>query len=328
MQLYLKFIKHFVKGGMLLKFIKILLTILIIAITSIFGMLLYASNVTENKYQEAKNYIEKGDWISALNLIEQVTHYKDSELLYSYIYPHKLFFEKYETYSQEVKGYNKALLYIDKKESLLKEANKAEYYKDIIELKKVINFKLKELNEKIKYEDTEEKLKEIKLLIQQGNYDKAIEGLNKINGKMYLTQKEQISNYIELLLFIKNSQTDVEASKNDKKQTKSNIIDLKKLENVVARLNPNYQGIMTDEIKKDVEKYVPLDRWVLLYNEKPINDKIITLNVGMKRDEIVLNMGNPERIEYLSNKYGTFEIMYYKDFTIYLDNNVVTVING
>ncbi|EYE88585.1 hypothetical protein Q428_07395 [Fervidicella metallireducens AeB] len=311
-----------------MKFIKLILTILIVAFVSIFGMLLYASNVTENKYQEAKNYIVKGDWISALNLMEQVTHYKDSEELYSYIYPHKLFFEKYETYNEEVKGYKKALLYIDKKEILLKEAKNPEYYKDIMELRKVINFKLKELNEKIKFEATDKTLNEIKNLIQQKNYDKAIEKLNEVNGRMYSAQKEQISNYIELLLFIKNSQNNIEGSKNDKKLTKTNMIDLKELKKIVAKLNPDYQGTLSDEIKIEVEKYIPSEQWVQLYNEKPTTDKIIMLNVGMKRDDLILNMGNPDRTEFISNKYGIFEIMYYKDFTIYLNNNVVTVING
>ncbi len=306
---------------------KLIILILIIG----FGLLYYASNKVEDKYQAAIASMNNGEWSKAVNLIIETPHYKEASELYIYMYPHKLFYSEYTTEADQIKGFNNAANYIKLESDKLKSTNSEKYIVELKELEKVLNFKVLELNAKILDEPVKKNLDESVELIKKGNYQDALLKLQLIsNDSIYGTDKQEIVKYITLLSAIPSN-------------------DLNVITNGITELNPNYAGVLAQEIKITVQTYVDITKWNEIYNAKKTNIagvtntnqstntsqsvqntntvKVKSVEVGMKREEVIGILGNPISNNKISNKYGNYEEMIYSSNRfLYLENNIVTVV--
>lgn len=303
----------------------------VVLFIALFIILFYESGKAEKDYQDAIAYMHRGDWGNALTYIQQVPYYKDASNFYIYIYPHKFFYDKYNTDEDAVKGYKAAVLFIDYQSKNLNGENKEKFLKDLQELKKVLNFKINEYNLKLQYETVQANFKDAVEMIKQGNLQKAVEKLNQVNSFTLDIEKQELLRYINLLNAIKAKD--------------NNAI----MENI-STLDPNYSGDLSADIKKTVQSYVDINKWISIYkgngNVKsiqnvsvqntatqggiqalPISSAIVT--AGMKKEDVIKVLGSPVKENIISNKYGTYEEMIYSGSRyIYLENNIVTVIKG
>jgi hypothetical protein len=168
-------------------------------------------------------------------------------------------------------------------------------------------------------------------LIKKGNYQDALVKLQLIsNDSIYGTDKQEIVKYITLLSVIPSN-------------------DLNAITNGITELNPNYAGVLSQEIKITVQTYVDMTKWNEIYNGKKTNaagssktnqtpntsqsvqntNTAISksVNAGMKREEVIAILGEPASSNKIANKYGNYEEMIYSsNRLVYLENNIVTVV--
>lgn len=303
---------------------KLLIVILLIG----FGLLYYASNKVDAKYQSAIEAMNNGEWSKAESLIIETPHYKEASELYIYMYPHKLFYSQYTTEADAVNGYSNAVDFIKLEKDKLKDTNSEKYITVINELEKVLNFKILELNAKILDEPVKKNLDESVELIKKGNYQEALIKLQSIGSdSIYGTDKQELTKYISLLMVMPSN-------------------DLKVITETIAELNPNYSGVLSQEIKLTVQAFVDGVKWNEIYTAKKqenqgnkntnqasntVQDtqKVLTagsksITVGMKKEDVIAILGNPASSNKISNKYGNYEEMTYSSNRfLYLENNIV-----
>ncbi len=314
-----------------MKILKSAWKILILIILIAFGLLYYASNRVDDKYQAAIKAMNEGQWSKGVSLILETPHYKEASLLYIYMYPHKLFYSGYTTESDAIKGYGNAAEFIKMEGDKLKGTTSEKYISELQELEKVLNFKVKALNAKLLDEPVKRNLDESVDLIVKGNYEGALVKLKNIsNNSVYGIDKQELEKYIALQKIIPGN-------------------DPEAIEAAISELNPNYSGTLAQEIKLGVQTYVDIARWNELYNarlEEGMNmeeeektrepqevvqqaqvNKSKSITVGMKREEVIAVLGNPSSGSKISNKYGNYEEMIYDNSKfVYLEDNIVTVI--
>ncbi|MDF2672946.1 MAG: hypothetical protein K0R09_1211 [Clostridiales bacterium] len=295
-----------------------------------FGLLYYASNKVDDKYQAAIGLMNNGEWSSGVNLIIETPHYKDASELYIYMYPHKLFYSGYTTEADAIKGFSNAVDFIKLERDKLKGTNSEKYIVELNELEKVLNFKIKELNAKILDEPIKKNLDEGVELIKKGSYQEAVLKLQSIgDDSIYGTDKQELIKYVTLLSVIPSNDLDV-------------------ITEGIEVLNPNYDGVLAKEIKLTVQTYLDITAWNEKYNVKKIDGEAVNADqitktpqngqntntvisksvaVGMKREEVVAILGNPATSNKISNKYGNYEEMIYgSNRFIYFENNIVTTV--
>lgn len=296
-----------------------------------FGLLYYASNKVEDKYQAAIVSMNNGKWSEAVSLIVETPHYKEASELYIYMYPHKLFYSQYTTEVDEIKGFNNAVDFIKLESDKLKGTSAEKYNAELKELEKVLNFKVLELNAKILDEPVKKNLDDSVELIKKGDYQDALLKLQLIsNDSIYGTDKQEIVKYITLLSVIPSN-------------------DLNAITNGITELNPNYAGVLAQEIKLTVQTYIDMTKWNEVYNAKRTEVgastntnqtpntsqslqntntvKVKSVEVGIKREDVIAILGNPSSSNKISNKYGNYEEMIYSSNRfVYLENSIVTVV--
>jgi hypothetical protein len=307
---------------------KVLLLIIIV----VFVLLYIASNKVEDKYQKAISAMNKGDWSSAVALISEVPHYKEASELYVYMYPNKLFYSKQGSEESALEAYKSAATFIQENKGSLKGTPDEKYINALSELEKTLNFKIEALTAKIQDEPIKKNLTDGADLIKKFNNQEALNKLNAIdNNSIYGTDKQELIKYINLLNVIPSN-------------------DSKLIFGGIAALNPNYGGILCDEIRSTVQTYVDAVEWNQIYignkDKKPESTQTTdtlqnnqlpaapppvviskSVTVGMKKEEVVQIMGNPAASSVISNKYGVFEKMSYSNNRyVYLENNIVSAV--
>lgn len=314
-----------------MKVLKFAWKILILIVLIAFGLLYYASNKVDSKYQSAIKAMNEGQWSKGVSLILETPHYKEASQIYIYMYPHKLFYSGYTTEADAIKGYGNAVEFIKSEGDKLKGTASEKYISELGELEKVLNFKIKALNAKILDEPVKRNLDEGVELIKKGSYEAALIKLQTIsNNSVYGIDKQELEKYIALQKNIPGN-------------------DLKIIEGSIAELNPSYSGTLAQEIKLGVQAYVDMVKWNELYNAKleegmgieeqgkaQENPEVAqqvpamprkSIAVGMKREEVIAVLGNPQSGSKISNKYGNYEEMIYgNNKFVYLEDSIVTVI--
>lgn len=318
-----------------MKVLKITWKLLLLIIVIAFGLLYYASNKMDNKYQTAISYMNRGDWSNAASLFLETPHYKDSTELYIYVYPNKLYYAKYTTQEDTIKGYTSGIDYINYEVDKLKGTSCEKYYNELIELKKVLNFRILEINAKSVDEPQRENIQMSVDAVKIGSYQDALSKLQLIpEDSIYAIDKNEIIKYIALLNTIPFN-------------------DLKEITKKIAELNPEYEGTLASEIKTSVAPYMDTNTWMELYKEYKgeniasgenntntsgkassdgeTSDNIgsfnKSINIGMERGEVLAVLGKPLSTNKIENKYGVYEILNYENNRqIFLENNIVTAI--
>lgn len=207
---------------------------------------------------------------------------------------------------------------------------KDNYTKDLNELLLVLNFKINELNAKNQEKAVKDDFNNAIELIKKGNLQSAQNKLMGINSTSLINKKEELLNYINLLNAIK-------IQGNNKKDNKQ-IIDL------IAKLDPNYNGELSEDIKKVVQGYIDINKWSMLYEKKSMEAINISnegavlsaslinneVKIGLTRQKVINIMGNPIKDNIINtNRYGIYEEMSFSNGrTIFLENNIVVVIKG
>lgn len=291
-----------------IKNIAILIIEIIFAVSVvIFVSIFIAASRTEDNYQKAIALMNQGEWKSAMGLVDQIPHYKDSSELYFYIYPNSLFYKNYETRDSAIDGYKSALHYMDEEKNKI--SNK-KYKEGLYQLGKTLNFKIEELNVKKQDEGLNIILSDSADLIKKGDFSGATKKLNlivnanaKINSGVEPIKQELIA-YMNFLNAVK-------------------INDKNAILKIAEGLNPNYSGVLSNEIKNDVQAHLDMNEWNNIYignsSSAPQSNAI---TIGMKRADIIAILGEPTKDELISNMYGKFEIMKYDNSRIlYFENN-------
>lgn len=323
--------KHKRRVRKLMKVLKSAWKLVILILLIGFWFLYYASNKVEDKYQAAIASMNSGDWSKAVSLILETPHYKEAAELYIYMYPNKLFYSEYTTEADTVKGYNNAADFIKLESDKLKGTKDEKYITELKELEKVLNFKILELNAKISDEPIKKNLDEGVELIKGGNYQEALLKLETIgNEGIYGTDKQELVKYIALLTVIPSN-------------------DLNAVTKAITELNPNYSGVLAQEIKSTVQTYADMTIWNEIYSAKMADVKkgsginqvsttpqssqntntsiFKSVAVGMKKEDVTLILGNPTSSNKVSNKYGNYEEMIYSSGrNVYLEDNIVTAV--
>lgn len=300
------------KGDNMMRFVKgIKITAAVVAFLGIimFSMLSYASSKTEDQYRLALDNKQRGNYLESIRIVESIPHYKNSSELYIYLYPHKLFTDKYNNLAEKTEGFKKAVSYIKKNKDFLKSKGEDKYVTELSELEKVLNFKIEEMGIQIADEASKKVINEGADLIKQGDYPKALEKLNTIaENNHYAMDKHQLINYINLINAV-------------------NANDNKAINGVLELLNPNYTGILGEDIKKLALSIKFIEEWNSLYTSKnnAVEQKP-TISVGMKKDSLLQLMGNPASSTVIANNYGNFEKMVYGNTIIYLEKGTVTAV--
>lgn len=307
--------------------LKIVISVLIVFAVGAFIIIFYESGKAEKEYQNSINYMKKGEWAKALECIEKVPFYKDANDIYTYVYPNNIFYYNYSNDEDAIESYKKGITFINTKKTSLSGPLKEQYKKDLNDLLQVFEFKISELNAKSEDNVQKEAFNNAVALIKQGDILNAQNKLLNINSTLYNDKKEELLKYINLLNVIKSQGSD----------KKNNAL----IEEAISKLNPDYNGELSEDIKKTVQDYLDINKWVLLYNKNKIINtpkegavlSITTVNndvkVGMSKQNVISVLGTPKKNNIVSNRYGIFEEMIYGDGrVIFLENNIVVVIKG
>jgi hypothetical protein len=299
--------------------IKIIGTTLIVLAFIIGGILFNLSGKAERNYQRAIAYSNNNEWSSALDTVEKIPYYKNSSELYSYIYPIKMFYNKYETAEETLENYNKVLFYIKTEMDNINKIGDEKYVKDINDLQNVIAFKTKITNIKAQDEALKKNLTEAVELLKQGNIDGASDKLHGMAGSIYDGEKNELIKYIALQRAVASG-------------------DQKLIITEIGKLSPSYSGVYAGEIKQSVQAYVDMTKWTDLYvkasNSQGQADagqavpqvvQIPTVVQGMSRDELVAAYGAPSGENVLQSRFGSFIEMIYGVRVIYLEDNKVVI---
>lgn len=287
----------------------IFITTVIIAgifIVTLVSVLFYESGKAEKTYEKAVEYMNKGDFKDALELVKDVPHYKNASEMYIYIYPNKIYDDEFKESADAVDAYKSAILFINTKEEYLNNNNGIKFKNDLDELKKVLNFKINELSAKSQNDFEKNKINDAILQIKQGNTQQGLFYLQYVTSNEYLTEKNEIKNYVNLQIAIQ--------AKDDKS-----------INNCISLLDPNYSGDFSNEIKTLVLSAVDQNKWTSLYKANTSNQNNGVMNCRSK-DDVIRTMGNPVKTNNFENKYGKFEELVYADKTIYIENGQVASI--
>jgi hypothetical protein len=287
----------------------IFITTVIIAgilIVTLVSVLFYESGKAEKTYEKAVEDMNKGDFKDALELVKDVPHYKNASEMYIYIYPNKIYDDEFKESADAVDAYKSAILFINTKEEYLNNNNGIKFKNDLDELKKVLNFKINELSAKSQNDFEKNKINDAILQIKQGNTQQGLFYLQYVTSNEYLTEKNEIKNYVNLQIAIQ--------AKDDKS-----------INNCISLLDPNYSGDFSNEIKTLVLSAVDQNKWTSLYKANTSNQNNGVMNCRSK-DDVIRTMGNPVKTNNFENKYGKFEELVYADKTIYIENGQVASI--
>lgn len=287
----------------------IFITTVIIAgifIVTLVSVLFYESGKAEKTYEKAVEDMNKGDFKDALELVKDVPHYKNASEMYIYIYPNKIYDDEFKESADAVDAYKSAILFINTKEEYLNNNNGIKFKNDLDELKKVLNFKINELSAKSQNDFEKNKINDAILQIKQGNTQQGLFYLQYVTSNEYLTEKNEIKNYVNLQIAIQ--------AKDDKS-----------INNCISLLDPNYSGDFLNEIKTLVLSAVDQNKWTSLYKANTSNQNNGVMNCRSK-DDVIRTMGNPVKTNNFENKYGKFEELVYADKTIYIENGQVASI--
>jgi hypothetical protein len=307
-----------------IEFLKTVLAILAIVIFITIGMLFYASGKVENSYQIALKSMDQGKWDIALSNFEQIPNYKDASNLYTFAYPHKIYYGNYKSINETIYNYNEALAFINYNKSNLKSSNSSKYASDLSELEKVLKFNIVVLNVNKQNMIIQKNFDDSVQLIKNGDYQNALQKLNIISDSgLYGSDKKQLISYINL----QNTVQFYNESIQNKEKNKKNIS--KEILSIIYTLNPNYTGPLNQEIKKTVQTLIDITKWNEVYNnDKKKNDNLSNITetpklaLGMKEESILQILGNPLKQNIISNKYGVFkELTFSNDAIVYFKDN-------
>lgn len=290
----------------LFKIVKIIVAVFVLLGITTFSMLSYASSKTENEYRLIHQNIDNGNYTEALRIAESIPHYKNSSELYAYLYPHKLFTDNYNTYSEKLQGYRKALEHIAASRDRLKESGAENYIKDLGELEKTLSFKIEEIEVVIENESAKAALKDGATLITQGDLPKAQEKLGSIGeGSIFAKDKHQLLNYINLINAVNGN-------------------DEKEITRIINLLNPNYNGELCEDIKAMALSKVSVEKWNEGYLKKiEGTHQEPFIKIGMTKEEIIPLFENLESITRIENRYGNFEKIKAGNRVVYFEGNTV-----
>lgn len=90
-----------------LTILKIIISIVLVFIVGIFIIIFYESGKAEKDYQSSINYMKYGNWGKALEHIQLIPFYKDANDIYIYVYPNKIFYDKYSNDDEAIESYKR-----------------------------------------------------------------------------------------------------------------------------------------------------------------------------------------------------------------------------
>ena len=284
-------------GSIIIIAVEIIVAVLIVIIVTVY----IGASQTEKEYQKSITSINCGEWNNALKVIELIPHYKNSSELYIYIYPNNLFYGKYISLSDQIRGYRQAINFIDSEKDKLINKN---YKFNFNELEKTLSFKISEFSNKKQNDNMNTTLNHSIAMIKKGDYISAVTKLNSISS---ITMEPVISELISYINFL----------------NALNLNDPKAIMKSIGSLNPSYSGVLNIEIKNNVQAYVDINKWNSIYagniNITPRNTGII---IGMKKDEVISVLGKPIDYNLITNRYGNFLTMNYdNNRKFYFENN-------
>lgn len=319
--------------GKLWNLLKITLSVCVFAFLIFSGILFYLSGRAEGDYQKAFAYAASSDWENALKTVEGISHYKKASELYSYIYPIKMYYNKFDSPEATIENYKKILFYIQTEKDNIGKLGDEKYIKDITDLEKVIAFNTNVFNVRAQSETVTKNLNDAVAFLKNGEFDKALEKLNAMGKSSYDSERDELVKFIAL-------------------QKTITLNDQKLILQEVAKLNPSYSGIYSAEIKQVVQAYANAEKWNELYTKAlgtpkqnevvqaspaneaggtatppvPVPPPNFKIAVDMKREEIVAALGNPTGSKVIESRFGTFEEMVYGERTAYLENGKVVAV--
>lgn len=319
--------------GKLWNMLKITLSICVFAFLILSGILFYLSGRAERDYQKAFAYAASSDWENALKTVEGISHYKNASELYSYVYPIKMYYSKFDSAEDTIKNYNKILFYIQTEKGNIGKLGDEKYIKDITDLEKVIAFKTNVFSVKAKDEALTKNLSDAVGFLKGSEFDKALEKLNAMGKSNYDNERDELVKFIAL-------------------QKSIALNDQKLILQEVAKLNPAYSGIYAAEIKQVVQAYSNAEKWNELYSKAldtvkqpevvqapptgeagagvtpvvPMPVPNFKIAPDMKREELVAALGNPTSSKVIESRFGVFEEMVYGERTAYLENGKVIAV--
>jgi hypothetical protein len=279
--------------------IVLIMEILIILGIVIFVTIYIGANSTEKTYQKVLSDIESSNFEAAEAGIKTIPHYKDANDISLYIYPISLYYNRYNTKSNEINGYRMSLKAINEVVPKFKNVN---YKKDLTALAKVLEFKISEIQVQSENAAKEKQWSDIAGRLKIGDVAGALEKLSMLTKPSEQYIKTELLAYINFI-------------------NAENLNDTKAITEGIKALDPNYNGILADMIQTSVLKYVDSIKWNELYKVKePVKTAFVKL--GMSKEELTGILGPQLESKLISNKYGHFEILYYKDGrTLYLENS-------
>ena len=288
---------------------EIFITTIIIAgilIITLVSVLFYESGKAETTYENAIEDMNKRDYKDALELVKNVPHYKNASEMYIFIYPNKIYSDKYKLNVDAVNAYKFAIVFINTNEKYLNNSNGKKFINGLNELKKVLNFKIDELSAKSQNDFEKANIDDAITKIKQGNAQQGLVYLQYVTSNEYLNEKQEITNYVNLQNAIK--------AKDDKL-----------INNCVSLLDPSYSGDLSNEIKTLVLSTVDENKWTSLYKADTSNQKNGLISCKSYSD-VITYLGNPTKTNSFENSYGKFEELVYPDRTIYIENGQVVSI--
>lgn len=284
--------------------LKVALIIFILLVLAVIGILIYETETTERNYGKVLSYMDKGDWDSALELVKQIPHYKDASEIYIFAYPNKAYYNSYKDDNERIEGFKDALSFLKANKDKLKGEKSSKYLSELLELEKVLNFKVVQISAREQDISMKYALNDAVAMIKQGNLQGALTKLQSLSND-YIIEKTELTAYINFLNAVKT---------NDEAVIAASII----------ALNPGYTGILSEEIKTNVQAHMDINKWISMYKppENPVQS--FSVDIGIKKADVIQRLGNPLKVNTISNKFGIFEELVYGNKTIYIENDIVS----
>lgn len=279
--------------------------ILVFAI-ALLVIIFVSTDSTEGNYSKAKTLIKSKNYAKAFEILKDIPHYKDSSELELYIYPESIYYANYDSDASTQIAFKQASSYID---SLENNAAIKKYSKNLLQLKKALEFRIEELDIKRQNDLVQAVISESAVRITKGDYLGASEKLNSVISPNGEPEKTELLSYINFLSVIKS---------NDKKA----------IANAIALLDPNYSGVLASGINSLVTTYVDLGKWGSLYNSSSgsRSQSLIergVIRLGMKVKDVLPMLGTPTGDNHINNQYGDFEKLSYDKQVLYFENNIL-----
>lgn len=261
----------------------------------------------EITYNESIKLIKNNNYEDAYKNLEKLKDYKNTKTLINYV-------KAYQDYKKFGTDHRSFRLGVGKMINQIPDNYKGELDKVILSFKNKVS---KEISSKEVPNDPKKLKKDIVRLIEDNNYSKALD---------LIFFKEGIDNEFKTLnLYLKG----VEA-----KNEKNTLM----MEYYFTNINPEYKGVLSNRVIKEVLKHMTLDEWKTQHKfdelvkeereHKEAQSSKPEPTIGMTAQEVKnSSWGKPTKINKTITKNTTSEQWVYSlDRYVYLENGVVTAI--